>query len=70
MKEIVKIFALGGLDENGKNLYVVDINEDLYIFDAGIRYPEESLLGIDIILPGINYLFENRHPFPASERER
>lgn len=65
MKEIVKIFALGGLDENGKNLYVVDINEDLYIFDAGIRYPEESLLGIDIILPGINYLFENRHRIKA-----
>lgn len=60
MKEIVKIFALGGLDENGKNLYVVDVNEDLYIFDAGIRYPEESLLGIDVILPGINFLFENR----------
>ena len=60
MKEIVKIFALGGLDENGKNLYVVDVNDDLYIFDAGIRYPEESLLGIDIILPGINFLFENR----------
>ena len=57
MKEIVKIFALGGLDENGKNLYVVDVNDDLYIFDAGIRYPEESLLGIDIILPGINFLF-------------
>ena len=65
MKEIVKIFALGGLDENGKNLYVVDINEDLYIFNAGIRYPEESLLGIDIILPGINYLFENRHRIKA-----
>lgn len=60
MKEVVKIFALGGLDENGKNLYVVDVDEDLYVFDAGIRYPEESLLGIDVILPGINFLFENR----------
>ncbi len=61
MKELVKIFALGGLDENGKNLYVVDVDGDLYVFDAGIRYPEESLLGIDIILPGINYLFENKY---------
>ena len=70
MKEIVKIFALGGLDENGKNLYVVDVNDDLYIFDAGIRYPEESLLGIDIILPGINFLFENRRRHLFVQRTR
>lgn len=65
MDEHIKIFALGGLDENGKNCYVVNINNDLYIFDAGIRYPEESLLGIDIILPGINYLFENKDRIKA-----
>lgn len=65
MKEYIKIFALGGLDENGKSLYVVDVDGDLYVFDAGIRYPEESLLGIDIILPGINYLFEHKNRIKA-----
>jgi len=60
MKENVKIFALGGLDENGKSLYVVTYNEQLYIFDAGLRYPEEALLGIDVILPGVNYLLERK----------
>ena len=54
--ENIKIFALGGLDENGKSMYVVDYNGQLYVFDAGLRYPEESLLGIDVILPGFQYL--------------
>ena len=56
MQENIKIFALGGLDENGKSLYVVSYNEQLYIFDAGLRYPEEKLLGVDIILPDYEYL--------------
>ena len=59
MEENVRVFALGGLDENGKSLYVVDYNSQLYVFDAGLRYPEESLLGIDVILPGYQYLIDN-----------
>ncbi len=60
MEENVRVFALGGLDENGKSLYVVDYNSQLYVFDAGLRYPEESLLGIDVILPGYQYLIDNK----------
>ena len=60
MNENVKIFALGGMDENGKSLYVVDYNYQLYVFDAGLRYPEESLLGIDVILPGFQYLIAHK----------
>ena len=60
MNENVKIFALGGMDENGKSLYVVDYNYQLYIFDAGLRYPEEALLGIDVILPGFQYLVAHK----------
>ena len=56
MSENIKIYALGGMDENGKSLYVVEYNNQLYIFDAGLRYPEEALLGIDVILPGFQYL--------------
>ena len=58
MQENLKIFALGGLDENGKSLYVINYNEQLYIFDAGLRYPEEKLLGIDIILPDYQYVLD------------
>lgn len=60
MEENVKIFALGGLDENGKSLYVVEYNEKIFVFDAGLRYPEEALLGIDVILPGYQYLITNK----------
>ena len=60
MSENVKIYALGGMDENGKSLYVVEYNNQLYIFDAGLRYPEEALLGIDVILPGFQYLMSRK----------
>ena len=61
MNENIKLFALGGMDENGKSLYVVEYNEQIYVFDAGLRYPEESLLGIDVILPGFQYLINNKN---------
>lgn len=60
MSENIKIFALGGMDENGKSLYVVEYNDQIYVFDAGLRYPEESLLGIDVILPGFQYLINRK----------
>ena len=60
MTENLKVFALGGMDENGKSLYVVEYNNQIYVFDAGLRYPEESLLGIDVILPGYQYLINKK----------
>lgn len=65
MSENIRIFALGGLDENGKSLYVVEYNEQIYVFDAGLRYPEESLLGIDVILPGFQYLINKKNCIKA-----
>ena len=56
----IKVFALGGLDERGKNLYVVEVNEQIFVFDAGIRLPEREILGIDIIIPDYTYLKENK----------
>ncbi|EAE1981765.1 ribonuclease J 2, partial [Listeria monocytogenes] len=44
----IKIIPLGGVDESGKNLYVVEIDEDIFILDAGLMFPENELLGIDI----------------------
>jgi len=56
----IKIFALGGLNENGKNMYVVNINEDIFIFDAGLKYASDVLLGVDYVIPDFKYLKENR----------
>ena len=65
MNENIKLFALGGMDENGKSLYVVEYNEQIYVFDAGLRYPEESLIGIDVILPVFQYLINNKNRIKA-----
>lgn len=56
----VKIIPLGGVRENGKNMYVVEVDEDLFIFDSGLMYPENGLLGIDIVIPDFSYLRENK----------
>lgn len=57
----IKIFALGGLNEVGKNMYVVEVGKDIFIFDAGLKYADEQLLGIDYILPNYDYLKENKN---------
>lgn len=55
----IKIFALGGLNEIGKNMYVIEVDKDIFIFDAGLKYAEEKLFGIDYIIPDYSYLKEN-----------
>lgn len=57
----IKIEALGGMQENGKNLYVVEIDEQIFILDAGLIYPEIDLYGIDAAIPNIDYLIENKN---------
>ena len=56
----IKIFALGGLNENGKNMYVVNVDNDIFVFDAGLKYDNDINLGIDYIIPNIDYLVNNR----------
>ncbi|MDD3842776.1 MAG: ribonuclease J [Candidatus Izemoplasmatales bacterium] len=52
----IKFFALGGLGENGKNLYCVEIDKKIIILDAGLKHPSGDLLGVDAIIPDISYL--------------
>lgn len=56
----IKIMALGGLGEQGKNMYVVEINNNIFVLDAGIKYPEIDMYGVDAVVPDITYLIENK----------
>jgi ribonuclease J len=56
----IKIFGLGGLSESGKNTYVIEVNDNIYIFDCGLKYANENLYGIDYIIPDFEYLIKNK----------
>lgn len=56
----VRIYALGGLDTNGKNLYCVEINGDIIVICCGVGYPDKTAPGIDFIIPNFTYLKENK----------
>lgn len=57
----IKLFALGGLGEDGKNMYCVDVDQQLFILDAGLKYPTNDLYGVDSIVPDITYLEQNKN---------
>ena len=56
----IKIIALGGVRENAKILDIVEINDSIFILDAGLRYPENEQLGVDFVIPNLDYLVENK----------
>lgn len=65
MTSKIRCFALGGLDENGKNLFVIEINSDIFVVDCGIKYPDKLVPGVDFIIPNFNYLKENKQHIRA-----
>lgn len=62
LQERIRIFALGGLDEDGKNMYCIEVGDEIYIIEAGIKFPDEKeSLGIEYIVPDFSYLIENKN---------
>ena len=58
--EKIRIFSLGGLDEMGKNTYIVEVDDDIFVFDCGLKYAEGLMYGIDYIIPDYEYLVKNK----------
>ena len=57
----VKVISLGGLGEIGKNMTLLEFEDDIIIIDCGIGFPEEDMPGVDLVIPNFAYLEENRH---------
>ncbi|WP_342261451.1 ribonuclease J [Spiroplasma endosymbiont of Notiophilus biguttatus] len=60
-KFVTKIFALGGLEEVGKNTYVIEQDNEIIIIDAGVKFADASMPGIEAVIPDYSYLKENKH---------
>ncbi|MBO0421076.1 ribonuclease J [Vagococcus fluvialis] len=56
----IKIVPLGGVRENGKSIYVVELEKEIFVLDCGLKYPENEQLGIDMVIPDFSYLLENK----------
>jgi len=61
----VQIIPLGGLGEIGKNMYVIRYNNSLLVIDAGLKFPEDEMLGVDVVIPDVSYLVEHKQEIKA-----
>ena len=60
MEDKIKFIALGGLDEPGKDCYIIEINDDIFVIECGISLPDKTIPGVDFVLPNADYLIENK----------
>lgn len=56
----IKIIPFGGVRENGKNMYAVEVDDQIFILDTGLKYPENELMGIDVVIPDWEYLRDRK----------
>ena len=61
----IRICALGGLDESGRDCYIVEINDNIFVLDYGASLPDKTLPGIDFLIPNNDYLVKNKHRVKA-----
>ncbi|KGM96173.1 ribonuclease J [Clostridium novyi A str. 4552] len=59
-KDKIKIIPLGGLEEVGKNLTVIEYKNEIAVIDCGLKFPDDEMLGIDVVIPDIGYLLKNK----------
>ncbi|XKG65337.1 ribonuclease J [Mesobacillus maritimus] len=60
VNESIKVIPMGGVGEIGKNMYLTEVDGDIFIVDAGLMFPEDEMLGIDIVIPDLTYLVQNK----------
>ncbi len=65
MASKLKIISLGGLNEIGKNLTVFEYGDDIIVVDCGLGFPDEEMYGVDVVIPDITYLVQNKHRIRA-----
>jgi ribonuclease J len=65
MAEKLKIIALGGLNEIGKNIYVYEFGGDMLVVDCGLGFPDDEMYGVDIVIPDFTYLLKNKNKVRA-----
>ena len=71
MKEgTIRIIPLGGLGEIGKNITAIEYEDEIIVIDCGIAFPDEDMYGVDLIIPDITYLLENKDKIGTTEERK
>ena len=60
MSEKLRIIPLGGLNEIGKNMTVLEYGRDMIVVDCGLGFPEDDMYGVDLVIPDVSYLVSNQ----------